>query len=113
MKLDTIRNTSSNKILLHTIIWVFFILTSLIQFYESPFKVSADFYVQWSTGIVLFYLNFFYLVPVLLLEKKYWLYFVFVFALILLFMIIRINYFIPDFSQARPLKIYRHRKILS
>ncbi|MFW0738611.1 sensor histidine kinase [Flavobacterium sp. T12S277] len=104
MTLDTIRNTSSNKILFHTIIWVFFILTSLIQFYESPFKVSTDFYVQWSTGIVLFYLNYFYLVPVLLLEKKYWLYFVFVFALILLFMIIRINYFIPDFTQARPLK---------
>lgn len=104
MTIDTIRNTSSNKILFHSIIWVFFILTSLIQFYESPFRINNDFYVQWATGIILFYLNYFYLVPVLLLEKKYWLYFVFVFALILLFMIIRINYFIPDFSQVRQLK---------
>lgn len=104
MTIDTIRNTSSNKILFHCIIWVFFILTSLIQFYESPFRINNDFYVQWATGIILFYLNYFYLVPVLLLEKKYWLYFVFVFALILLFMIIRINYFIPDFSQVRQLK---------
>ncbi|OXG07358.1 histidine kinase [Flavobacterium araucananum] len=101
MKIDTIRNTSSNKILFHCIIWVFFILTSLIQFYESPFKINNDFYVQWTTGIILFYLNYFYLVPVLLLEKKYWLYFVFAFALILLFMIIRINYFIPEFRHAR------------
>lgn len=102
MKLDAIKNTSSNKILFHCIIWVFFILTSLIQFYESPFRINNDFYVQWITGIILFYLNYFYLVPVLLLEKKYWLYFVFVFALILLFMIIRINYFIPEFRHIRP-----------
>ena len=102
MKLDAIKNTSSNKILFHCIIWVFFILTSLIQFYESPFRINNDFYVQWATGIILFYLNYFYLVPVLLLEKKYWLYFAFVFALILLFMIIRINYFIPQFRHIRP-----------
>jgi len=102
MNIGAIKNTNSNKILFHSIIWTFFILTSLIQFYESPFNLNNDFYVQWITGIVLFYLNYFYLVPVLLLEKKYWLYFSFVFALILLFMIIRINYFFPDFKQARP-----------
>lgn len=102
MKIDAIKNTSSNKILFHCIIWVFFILTSLIQFYESPFRINNDFYIQWTTGIILFYLNYFYLVPVLLLEKKYWLYFVFVFALILLFMIVRINYFIPEFKHIRP-----------
>jgi two-component system LytT family sensor kinase len=80
MNIDTIKNTSSNKILFHSIIWAFFILTSLIQFYESPFRINNDFYVQWFTGIVLFYLNYFYLVPALLLEKKYWLYFAFVFS---------------------------------
>lgn len=102
MKIDTIKNTSSNKILFHCMIWVFFILTSLIQFYESPFKINNDFYAQWFTGIILFYLNYFYLVPALLLQKKYWLYFVFVFVLIALFMIIRINYFIPEFRHLRP-----------
>lgn len=102
MKLDTIKNTSSNKILFHGIIWIFFILTSLIQFYESPFRINDDFYAQWITGIVLFYLNYFYLVPALLLEKKYWLYFIFVFALIALFMIIRLHYFIPEFRHLRP-----------
>ncbi|WPO80763.1 sensor histidine kinase [Flavobacterium sp. KACC 22761] len=102
MKLDAIKNTNSNKILFHCIIWVFFILTSLIQFYESPFKINNDFYAQWITGIVLFYLNYFYLVPVLLLEKKYWLYFSFVLALIVLFMVIRTHYFIPEFRHLRP-----------
>ncbi|TPG35467.1 sensor histidine kinase [Flavobacterium pectinovorum] len=102
MKIDTIKNTSSNKILFHCMIWVFFILTSLIQFYESPFRINNDFYVQWITGILLFYLNYFYLVPALLLQKKYWLYFTFVLILIAAFMIIRINYFIPEFKHIRP-----------
>lgn len=102
MNLGTIKNTNSNKILFHVTIWTFFILTSLIQFYESPFRMNNDFYVQWITGIMLFYLNYFYLVPILLLEKKYWLYFVFIIALILLFMVIRINYFIPEFNHLRP-----------
>jgi len=102
MKIDTIRNTNSNKILFHCMIWIFFILTSLIQFYESPFKINNDFYAQWFTGIVLFYLNYFYLVPALLLQKKYWLYFVFVLVLIGIFMMLRINYFIPEFKHIRP-----------
>jgi hypothetical protein len=102
MNIGAIKNTNSNKILFHSIIWTFFILTSLIQFYESPFSINSDFYVQWATGIILFYLNYFYLVPVLLLEKKYWLYFIFVFALIVVFMVVRINYFFPDFKLMRP-----------
>jgi len=102
MKIDTLKNTNSNKILFHFMIWVFFILTSLIQFYESPFKLNNDFYAQWITGIILFYLNYFYLVPVLLLQKKYGLYILFTFVLIAVFMIIRINYFIPEFRHLRP-----------
>lgn len=101
MNIGALKNTNSNKVLFHVTIWTFFILTSLIQFYESPFKINNDFYVQWGTGIILFYLNYFYLVPALLLEKKYWLYFIFVLTLIFLFMIIRINYFIPEFNHLR------------
>ncbi|OXA96238.1 sensor histidine kinase [Flavobacterium hercynium] len=102
MNLDALKNTNSNKILFHIMIWTFFILTSLIQFYESPFRINNDFYVQWGTGIILFYLNYFYLVPLLLLEKKYWLYFVFAFLIIAVFMVIRLNYFIPEFRHLRP-----------
>ncbi|MFC0779402.1 sensor histidine kinase [Flavobacterium sp. HJSW_4] len=102
MQIDTIKNTGYNKILFHCAIWVFFILTSLIQFYESPFKMNNDFYAQWLTGIVLFYLNYFYLVPNYLLQKKYWLYFTFALLLIAVFMIIRLHYFIPEFRHLRP-----------
>ncbi|KFF06799.1 sensor histidine kinase [Flavobacterium reichenbachii] len=109
MEIDTIKNTGLNKILFHCAIWIFFILTSLIQFYESPFSINNDFYAQWFTGIVLFYLNYFYLVPILLLQKKYWLYFIFVFALIAVFMIIRVNYFMPEFRHLRPGNMIPHR----
>ncbi|MEA9411325.1 sensor histidine kinase [Flavobacterium sp. PL02] len=101
MNVEIIKNTSSNKILFHSVIWTFFILTSLIQFYESPFQITPDFYVQWITGIILFYLNYFYLVPALLLQKRYWLYSVFIIALIVTFIIIRDSYFIPDIQLAR------------
>lgn len=102
MQIDTIKNTGYNKILFHCAIWIFFILTSLIQFYESPFKINNDFYAQWFTGILLFYLNYFYLVPSYLLQKKYWLYFTFAFLLIAVFMIVRMNYFMPEFRHLRP-----------
>ncbi|GAA6771031.1 hypothetical protein [Flavobacterium sp. CGRL2] len=111
MQLDTIKNTGYNKILFHCVIWIFFILTSLIQFYESPFKINNDFYVQWITGIVLFYLNYFYLVPIYLLQKKYWFYFIVAFGLIAAFMIIRINYFIPEFRHLRPENVMPARMI--
>ena len=101
MNIEIIKNTNTNKILFHSVIWTFFILTSLIQFYESPFQINPDFYVQWITGIILFYLNYFYLVPALLLQKKYWLYSVFIAALIITFMIIRASYFIPDIQMAK------------
>ncbi|MBP1225584.1 sensor histidine kinase [Flavobacterium sp. 1355] len=110
MNIGAIKNTSSNKILFHVIIWVFFILTSLIQFYESPFTINNDFYVQWFTGIILFYLNYFYLVPTLLLEKKYWLYFAFVLALIILFMVIRMTYFMPEFKPVRHINMMPPRE---
>jgi two-component system LytT family sensor kinase len=101
MNIEITKNTNTNKILFHSVIWTFFILTSLIQFYESPFQINSDFYVQWITGIILFYLNYFYLVPALLLQKKYWLYSAFIVALIITFMIIRASYFIPEIQMAK------------
>ncbi|MDP5201502.1 sensor histidine kinase [Flavobacterium sp. DG2-3] len=111
MQIDTIKNTGYNKILFHCAIWIFFILTSLIQFYESPFKINNDFYAQWITGIILFYFNYFYLVPNYLLQKKYWLYFTFAFVLIAVFMVIRLHYFIPEIRHLRPENIVHARLV--
>ncbi|WP_281631172.1 sensor histidine kinase [Flavobacterium luteolum] len=112
MQIDTIKNTGYNKILFHFMIWIFFILTSLIQFYESPFKLDNDFYAQWLSGILLFYLNYFYLVPNYLLQKKYWVYGTFAIGLIVLFMAIRLNYFIPEFRHLRPEKMMHSETII-
>ena len=105
MNIEGIKNNNLNQILFHSMIWCFFIVTSLIQFYESPFSINTDFYVQWITGILLFYLNYLYLVPVLLLQKKYWEYFTILIAIIILFMIIRYNFFMPEFKNMRPLRM--------
>lgn len=106
MKLDDIKNNSSNKILVHSIIWSFFIVTSLISFYESYLLINPDFYVQWISGITLFYLNYFYFVPKLLLHKKYWYFLAIILSIITFFTIIRIVYFIPDFREMMPPKVY-------
>ncbi len=77
-----------------------------MQFYESPFKIGNDFFVQWATGIALFYLNYFYLVPNLLLEKKHLEYFAILIVLITLFMVVRTYYFMPEFKEMVRPKIF-------
>lgn len=99
MNLIAVKNNSKNQIILHIFIWFFFILASLMQFYESPFKISNDFFVQWASGIVLFYVNYLYLVPNMLLQKKHVEYFTAFISLILFFVIIRTVYFIPEFRE--------------
>lgn len=106
MTIDGIKNSNSNKILIHSIIWCFFMATSLISSYESYLLINLDFYIQWSTGIGLFYLNYFYFVPNLLLHKKYWTYLAIVLGIIAFFTIIRINYFMPDFKEFGPPKFF-------
>ncbi|REH00231.1 sensor histidine kinase [Flavobacterium aquicola] len=101
MNFVSIKNSASNKIPLHTIIWCFFISTSLIQFYESPYRISTDFYVQWITGIVLFYLNYIYLVTHFLLQKKYAYFIGIILLLIIIFMVFRHAFFIPEFREIR------------
>lgn len=70
-----------------------------MQFYESPFKLNNDFFVQWFTGILLFYFNYLFLVTNLLLQKKHFEYIVIIFACIVVFMFIRFQYFIPEFGD--------------
>jgi two-component system LytT family sensor kinase len=102
MDIVSIKNNDTNKILIHSIIWCFFISTSLIQFYESPFRINTDFYIQWISGIILFYLNYIYLVPRLLLQKKYGYYIVISLVLIAILMICRYQFFMPEFKEMRP-----------
>ena len=106
MNVNSLKNNLKNQIILHLFIWFFFILASLMQFYESPFKIGNDFFVQWATGIVLFYLNYFYFVPNMLLQKKHLEYFTVLIVLIAIFMLVRTYYFMPDFNEMMPPKIF-------
>lgn len=106
MNVSSLKNNSKSQIILHLFIWFFFILVSLMQFYESPFKIGNDFFVQWATGIALFYLNYFYFVPNLLLEKRHVEYFAVLIILIILFMVIRSLYFMPEFKEMMPPKMF-------
>lgn len=93
MKLEQIKNSTSNKILLHSIIWSLFILAELIPFYENKTNINFRFAFQWASGIGLFYLNYYYLVPYLLLNKKLWEYLLILTAIIILFVIVRLTFF--------------------
>lgn len=85
-----------NKLALHCAVWAVFIFTSLLQFYESPFTINSDFYAQWISGIVLFYLNFYFLVTNYLLQKKYTTHFLLLLIIIGCFLIFRFIYTIPS-----------------
>jgi hypothetical protein len=93
MKLEQIKDTNSNKIIIHIVIWCLFILAALIPFYENKSSINNDFYFQWISGISLFYLNFYYLVPRLLLQKKLWEYLMIIFSIITLFTVVRFTFF--------------------
>lgn len=104
MNLNILKNNTSNSFLVQGLIWCFFIIASLVQFYEAPYKISSDFFVQWASGIIVFYFNYFYFVPHLLLQKKYGTYFLYLIALIGFFMIIRSLYFMPEFRTDFPIR---------
>jgi hypothetical protein len=106
MNVSSLKNNSKSQIILHISIWFFFILASLMQFYESPFKIGNDFFVQWATGIVLFYLNYFYFVPNMLLQKKHLEFVAILIVLIAIFVVIRSVYFMPEFKEMAHPKMY-------
>lgn len=112
MKKTYLKSTLIRSIFIHSLIWCFFILASLLQFYQSPFVLGMDFYVHWITVILLFYINYIYLVPKLLLQKNYLAYFLWLFGIILVFATIKDLYFQPEikniqFARTRPLIMKR------
>ena len=99
MNQNALKYNLKNQIILHLFIWFFFILASLMQFYESPFQINNDFFAQWATGIVLFYLNYYYFVPTMLLQKKHLEYFIVLAVLVAIFILFRTQYLMPDFKE--------------
>lgn len=105
MKLHFLKINYIRLALIHCLIWSFFIGTSLVQFYQSPFILTIDFYLQWFTAIILFYVNYFYFVTKLLLKQHHFYYFACLTFIIIIFVVTRDWLFVPQFSKAmeRPL----------
>ncbi len=93
-------------ILLHSFTWIFFICIGLIPFFQSQYRFSIDFLVEWISFIILFYANYFYLIPKLIYKKKYFLYISLIFGIIISFAYIKYQFFIYDFHEPKPPKIF-------
>lgn len=106
MNLEGITNNNSNKILIHSIIWCFLIIASLLPFYQNFTSINTEFYVQWTSGIILFYANYFYFVPNLLLQKKYAAYLGIIFTIVAFFSCLKIFYFSPEFHNMPHQKLF-------
>jgi sensor histidine kinase YesM len=102
MTIENLKNKFSSTLFIHSIVWCLFILMALLPTYETNTYFNTDFYVQWGTGFLLFYLNYYYLVPKFLLEKRAWLYLVIIISLIYTLTTLRFYYLIPDFKDHMP-----------
>ncbi len=74
------------SVVIHILIWVFFLVTSSTQIYLKIGFVPNDFIVRSTVLIIAFYLNYIVFVPKLLLSKKIPLYFIVLLAFSFLFM---------------------------
>ena len=74
--------STNKKVLIHALIWVAFIMVNLLQSYLVRGSVPARFPFILGSSIVIFYINYLYLIPHFLLKKKILLYIISIIALI-------------------------------
>lgn len=86
-------------ILLHVFLWIFFMCCGLIPLLQNQYHLGIDFFVEWITYILLFYLNYIYLVPVFLFKKKYGLYFLILLSVVSFFTFLRFQFSISELQQ--------------
>lgn len=96
MNNDSHSNNVKRTILLHSFVWLFFICCGIIQLFLSPFQFGSDFFAEWVTYMILFYLNYIYLIPLLLYRKKYASYVIILIGIVTVFTLVRIQYIIPN-----------------
>ncbi len=82
-KLSTFLKKMNTTVIVHCLLWFFFIAITAIQSYTKFSKIPNDFYILNIIFIAVFYLNYAFLVPKFLLNKKIILYVIISLALIL------------------------------
>lgn len=88
------------EIFTHVLVWASLYGIILFQFYYEFRVVPADLLVRLSLNVLLFYLNYFYLVPKLLLRKKLSRYILVSLAIILSSIILTNTFFSPPHFEA-------------
>lgn len=99
MNLFTPTKNTNRTILLHSFVWIFFMCCGVIPLLQSKYQFGFDFFIEWFSFILLFYFNYFYLIPKFLYKKKYILYFGILAVSVVIFLIIRLQFFMPDFQE--------------
>lgn len=95
-------------ILLHIFLWIFFICCGLIPLLQNQYQFGIDFFIEWMTYILLFYLNYIYLIPLFLFKKKYVPYFTILILAVAFFTATRLLFFISDFQEILAPKMFDH-----
>lgn len=103
--LSTTKNLK-RTLILHVFLWVFFFCCGLIPFLQGQYVFNFDFFAKWISFILLFYLNYIYIIPEFLYKKKYLLYIGILVAVILIFIFLRLHFFIADFEELLPPKMF-------
>lgn len=102
MTIDKLKSTFSSSLFTHSILWCLVIIIALLPNYENNKFGNIDFYTQWALGIMLFYGNYYYLVPKLLLQKETVLYLLITAVLMYLLIMVNIHYLTPEFDKEIP-----------
>ncbi|WP_420553699.1 sensor histidine kinase [Tenacibaculum aiptasiae] len=96
---------ANKRLLIHSSIWLTFILFVGTQLYLDKGKVPLPFLVRISLGIVFFYINYLVLVPKLLFKKKVFLYVIAVLLVVYLGALIYRSFNFSSYFESLPQKI--------
>lgn len=93
-------------ILLHSFIWIFIIFCISIPLLQSRYQFGIDFFAEWISFAILFYLNYHYLISKFLYQKKYALYFGLLGTAVLVLIFLRLQFFISDLQEVMAPKMF-------
>ncbi|WP_299122632.1 sensor histidine kinase [uncultured Tenacibaculum sp.] len=96
---------ANKRLLIHSSIWLTFILFVGTQLYLDKGKIPLPFLVRISLGIVFFYINYLVLVPKLLFKKKVFLYVIAVLLVVYLGALIYRSFNFSSYFESLPQKI--------
>lgn len=96
---------TNKRLLMHSSIWLTFILFVGVQLYLDKGRVPVPFLVRITLGILFFYINYFVLVPKLLFKKKVFLYVIAILLIVYLGALIYRSFDFSNYFESLPQKV--------